>query len=171
MLAIAELQDAISKADSGDFYVPDVEGYTSPKCQRLLNLLGAQSSHYLEIGTHKGACFIPCLYGNQALKGTVIDNWSLSGNHRPAFEANCAAHIPHADMLIIEQDCFTVDLKAITPAVDLYFFDGYHDRRSQYLALTYFAPVLADEFIFLVDDYNWAEPREETEPARRQKRS
>jgi hypothetical protein len=143
--------------------LPDVEGYSSRKVRYLLNSLGTQAKHYLEIGIHVGSTFVPAMHGNSELKGTAVDNWSLFGNCRPQFEASLAEHLSSqmGNIQIIEQDCFTIDLKTIEP-VDLYFYDGDHGRVAQYKAFTYFAPVLVDRFVALVDDFNWAEPREET---------
>ena len=37
--------------------------------------------------------------------------------------------------------------------VDIYFYDGDHEYQSQHDALVYFKDCLADEFIFIVDDF------------------
>jgi predicted O-methyltransferase YrrM len=119
---------------------------------------------YLEIGIHLGSTFIPALHGNQAL-ATCIDNWSLDGHTRADFQANLDRFLPEREVAVIESDAFQVDLSLINQPVDVYFYDGAHDRNSQYMAFSYFNSVLADRFVVLIDDVRWPEPREETQRA------
>lgn len=167
MIDVQTVQNIINLAENGPYKeLPNVSGYSSTRVRRLLNGLCSlpDCRHYLEIGVHVGSTFIPALYDNN-VKATCIDNWSLMGKMRPVFEENLAIHLPKRRVNIIEADCFTVPLDKIWQPVDVYFFDGAHDYQSQFLALTYFAPVMADRFVVLVDDWNWSEPRDGTNNA------
>lgn len=160
------IEDIIKQAESDETagqQLPNVDGYSSRKVRFLLNCLGGLSTRYLEIGIHVGSTFIPAMYGNMHLHGTAIDNWSLFGNCRPKFEQNLKQHLPNqlGNIEIIENDCFKVNPNLLYP-IDLYFYDGDHKRDPQYLAFTHFAPALSNRFVALIDDFNWAEPREET---------
>jgi hypothetical protein len=62
----------------------------------------------------------------------------------------------------LNADCFnlTSEQKLCVPGnVNVYFYDGGHEAPEQKAALTYYDGTLADEFIFIVDDWNY-------EPAR-----
>jgi len=166
MIEISDIEHAISEAENGrPVGIPDVPGYSSPKIRRLLNNLCSNlGTIYLEVGTHLGSTFIPALHGNQAL-ATCIDNWSLDGHTKADFQANLDRFLPERDVTIIESDAFQVYLPLINQPVDVYFYDGPHDRNSQYRAFSYFNSVLAKRFVVLIDDCRWAEPREETQRA------
>ena len=166
MIEISDIEHAISEAKKGrPVEIPVVPGLSSPKIRRLLNnLCSNPGAIYLEIGVLLGSTFIPALYGNQAL-ATCIDNWSQDGHTKADFQANLDQFLPEREVTVIESDAFQVDLDLIDQPVDVYFYDGAHDRNSQYMAFSYFEPVLAKRFVMLIDDYRWAEPREETERA------
>ena len=166
MIEISDIEHAISEAENGrPAEFPVVPGYSSPKVRRLLNnLCSNPGAIYLEIGTHLGSTFIPALHGNESL-ATCIDNWSLDGHTKADFQANLNRFLPGRDVVVIESDAFQVDLNLIDQPVDVYFYDGPHDRNSQYMAFSYFNSVLADRFVVLIDDVRWVEPREETQRA------
>lgn len=163
MIEISDIERAISEAENGrPAEFPVVPGYSSPKVRRLLNnLCSNPGAIYLEIGTHLGSTFIPALHGNEAL-ATCIDNWSMDGHTKIDFQANLDQFLPEREVVVIESDAFQVYLPLINQPVDVYFYDGPHDRNSHYMAFSYFNSVLADRFVVLIDDVRWAEPREET---------
>lgn len=166
MIEISDIEHAISESENGrPAEFPVVPGLSSPKVRRLLNNLCSNPGViYLEVGTHLGSTFIPALYGNQAF-ATCIDNWSMDGHTKVDFQANLDRFLPEREVSIIESDAFQVYLPLINQPVDVYFYDGAHDRNSQYMAFSYFNSVLADRFVVLIDDVRWPEPREETQRA------
>ena len=157
---VETIQGYIDNIDGGlRLELPQVLGYSSAKIRNLLHLLVSNfASHYLEIGVHTGSTFIPAIWESD-IPVTCIDNWCRFGNHRPEFEANLALYELLTDRVnIIEQDCWTVNLEDIEAhggKVDVYFYDGEHHKEDQYQAIDYYAPVLADEFILIVDDANY----------------
>ncbi len=48
-----------------------------------------------------------------------------------------------------------MDVAKIKNKINIYFYDGEHTEESQCNALKYYYPVLADTFIYLVDDFNY----------------
>lgn len=163
------LQQLIEEAANGKPVLPTeietVPGFSSPRVRRLLNALCSQpGTVYLEIGVHVGSTFIPAVYGNGA-QATCIDNWQMFAGAREQFQVHVKQYIPDRVINVIDHDCFTVDRARIPQGVNVYFYDGDHSAQAQYNALAYFAPVLADQFVLLVDDCNWEEPREETKRA------
>ena len=49
--------------------------------------------------------------------------------------------------------------------INVFFYDGSHDEKSQELAFTYFNSVFDDLFIAIIDDWNWDYVRKGTNNA------
>lgn len=156
-----------SALNSGAF---DVPGFTSPKIRHLLNNLGKfPGFHYLEIGVHKGATFVAANEGNEFLSSIAVDNWSEfadgpDGAVRKEFLRHCKRLIKNK-YTVYEQNCFSITQDQIKNPINLYLYDGAHDYESQKKALTHFYPMLADEFVFMVDDWSWDDPQRGTRDA------
>jgi len=145
--------------------VLECSGFSSSKIRHLLNnILDYQDSNYLEIGVFQGSTFISALYENNVNSAYAIDNWSEFNEYgyiKGLFKTNCDKfNIMNYELW--EIDCFKLDLSKIKHKINVYFYDGKHDHISQYKALKYYYPILADEFIFMVDDfdsytYKWQE--------------
>lgn len=160
------LKQLIDDAEHGKPILPDeivnIEGFSSPKVRRLLNSLCAQpGANYLEIGVHIGSTFIPALYGNKA-RATCIDSWKMFDGAREQFRKNVDKFLPLRSIEIIDGDCWKVAKSKLHGGYNVYFYDGDHTREAQRKALIHFASTLAHQFVLLVDDCNWEEPREET---------
>ncbi len=162
---------AIRRAAAGEpADLPEVPGFSSPRVRRLLNLLCRElDARYLEIGTHIGSTLIPALWGNPHVAATCIDNWTLAQEPktRADLEANLTRWLPGRPITIIEDDMFMLDVARVPAGVTVFFYDGPHDRAGQYQAFVRFQSCFAPQFVALVDDWNWAEPREETARALR----
>jgi len=167
----AYIDYAIQQVEAGEYAdFPHVGGLSSDKERGLLNwLCRLPGTNYLEIGTHTGGTLIPALWDNPHTVATCIDMWTREGaqgdTHREHLDANLALHLPGREINVIEDDMFTLDFGRIQPGVDVFFFDGPHTREGQYQGFVRYDPVFADRFVALVDDWNWAEPREETRRA------
>lgn len=159
----ATLKQLIDDAEAGKPELPesiqDIQGYSSPRVRRLLNALCSQpGAVYLEIGVCYGSTFIPAVYGNEA-QATCIDHWQMFKGSREKFDANCAQHIPGREFTALSGDCFSDEIKAQVPhGVTVYFYDGAHDREAHYNALMQYAPFMADQFVLVIDDWNWSDP-------------
>ncbi len=145
-----------------------VNGFTGDCIRHLLNNLGNICTSYLEVGVHYGATFVSANFGNK-MKVVAIDDWTGVGlNHdgmevRDAFFKNVKDHLPGQEVKLIDQDCFMVT--ELPQPVDFYFYDGNHREDSQYKSLTHFYPMLAEEFIFCVDDWDWNDSKTGTRRA------
>jgi hypothetical protein len=141
-----------------------VPGFTGLKIRHLLNNLGSLSSlNYLEIGVHKGGTFVSTMYGNQLNSAVAVDNWSefpQGGASRREFFQNCG--LLTSPWKAIEKDCFTLGKEDFPDPITLYLYDGCHSYETQYKALTYFYEMLGDEFIFMVDDFDWEDSKRGT---------
>jgi hypothetical protein len=158
--SITNAQVGFSKLDKS---VLDLPGYSSPMVRHLLNNLASYPGiNYLEIGTHKGSTFCSALYKNLLNSAYAIDNASEFGDYRNEFLRNVKKFAPHQQFTFLDEDCFELDLKKIEHSINLYFYDGNHSFESQRSAIEYFAPVLDDVFILIVDDWNWEQVRDGT---------
>jgi len=138
---------------------PDVlalKGMSSPKVRHLLNNLGAHpNTRYLEVGVWAGSTFISALYGNARtiIGADAIDNFSQFDGSRETFEANCRAHLGDR-RFNLHIHSFREVTPTLQPPINVYFYDGNHSALDQRDALLHFWPCLADEFVFVVDDWN-----------------
>ena len=138
-----------------------MEGMSSPKVRHLYNNLGSLATEYLEIGSWKGASFISTMFGNEQLQGVAVDNWSEfnpDGKVSAAFVDNARKFINSDRWECVQDDCWRVKNLNFPPTgvlvPDLYLFDGGHSFEDHKKAVTHFFPMMADQFIFVVDDYS-----------------
>lgn len=131
-----------------------IDGMSSCFNRHLLNNLGAifESFNYLEIGVHKGSTYVSSLYKNNVKKAWAIDDWSQFDNQAAYFLENCQRF--EVPVEFISADCFTVDTEKIRD-INYYLYDGNHWTDKTAKGLTYFYDCFADEFIYVVDDYDW----------------
>lgn len=161
MTKVEQIKKAIQNAEQhnsklvGD--VLEVPSFCSIKIRHLLNNLGEISTNYLECGSHLGGHYCSVVYGNNLKRATAIDNYSefnKSGETKATFLDNANKYTPeHTKWDQIEEDCFTVkDMKA---KYDLYNYDALHTESAQQRAVTHFLSNLEDEFIMVVDDWQF----------------
>lgn len=137
--------------------------------RHVYNNLGSLSTHYGEIGSHRGGSLCSAVYKNEnLLTATAIDSFLSDETEavgaKPDFLNNSSICLPPQTKLnLIHQDSFQVDLSMIQPGIDMFLMDGSHDEDSQCRALTYYLPIFADEFIFIVDDSDWVSVIEGTQ--------
>lgn len=160
--SIALAEKLQSKIDSS---IKNYPGMSSIKIRHFLNnLLEFENSRYLEIGVNKGSTFISAIYKNSPDYTCAIDNWSEFGDHENEFLQNCKNY----NIILsnfFNEDSFKLDIKKIKSPINIYLYDGNHDKESQFKALTYYYDVLDNEFIFMVDDYRNAHVVEGTQNA------
>jgi len=170
---ITALKLAIENADQLKSDLPneqyEVPALTSLRIRHLLNSIGKLGTQYLEVGVHKGGTFTASVSNNSNLKEIfAVDSFeSDKGNEndkaQPQFIhwAN-KLKSPESNFTLIVSDSFQVDLSLLPKDIDIYLYDGDHSEEYQRKALTYFKDNLADEFIFLCDDFDWDEVQQGT---------
>ena len=157
-------ESEVSKLNSG---ILDMRGFSSYRIRHFLNnLLELLDINYLEIGAFTGSTFIPALYKNKLNKAYAIDNWSefneyAKGDAKTEFWRNIK-NFNIENFTLFEEDCFKLDLSKIKEKINVYFYDGHHNEVDQCQALKYYYPVLADTFIYLVDDFDYSYVRKGT---------
>jgi hypothetical protein len=142
-----------------------IHGLTSHKVQRLLNQLCSCGQSYLEVGSYLGATAAAALAGNK-LNAYFVDNWEedpqpfrddlprLPPTSKEEFIKNIKQYKGESKVKVFDADMFDVDLDQIEP-IDIFFYDGPHGARETFQAIQYYAPVLANQAIVVVDDANF----------------
>ncbi len=162
--SLASAIDKKSKLIPDTFKVPSMSG--ERQRHLLNNIVSLPKSNYLEIGVHKGGTFISAMYGNTC-HGTAIDNWcefDQEGLSKKEFYENTKKFLQPSNYNVLEQDCFSVDL-SILDTTNIYLYDGNHSEYAQAKALEYYYPILAETFIFMVDDWKWQQVQNGTRKA------
>ena len=168
---IHAIDHSISRAELGQSKlvgdILKVHGAAGKKNRHFLNnILDRTGVRYLEIGTWQGSTLISALYGNSPEYVAAIDNFSQFGGPRDVFVKNCDTWIGGVPTGFVDADCFSIDpVEKGIKNIDTYFYDGEHSQRSHQSALTHYYPALANEFIYIVDDWNWRDTREGTSAA------
>ena len=169
---IEAIKEAIEKADQFQSNLQpeafEVPFLGSLKIRALLNNLGALATHVADIGCHKSGSLCSMLYGNGNIKSaTAIDSWESDATNEdqayPVFLEYTNRFKPaDTELNVIVSDCWKVDLSMIPNKIDLYSYDAGHKRNEQRDALIYYKDMLADEFIFVCDDWAFEEVKEGT---------
>jgi len=141
----------------------EYEGYTGTKTRHFYNNICSELKdiNYLEIGTWKGSSSISAIYKNK-INALFIDNWSQFNGNVDDFVNVISKYCGESDCSFIEEDCWNIDLDILDKKFNIYLFDGDHSELDHFKSLEYYLPVLEDEFIFLVDDWNWPNVRDGT---------
>jgi hypothetical protein len=154
-------ENGVSKIDDG---IEQIDGMTGIKTRHLYNnLLTLEDARYLEIGTFKGSSVCAAMCGNSATV-VCIDDWSQFNGPKDDFMRNFNRYKGANDATFIEQECFSVDTSRLIK-FNIYLYDGDHRYEDQYKALGYYLDCMEDEFIFVVDDWNWENVRRGTNDA------
>ena len=148
--------------------VPEIKGMAAPKGLWLLNLAYSflsPNEAYLEIGTYHGKSLVAALRYNDLRPIYVCDNFSEFQGTNPSKEfTNNMRRCRLTDKIIFFNSDFRSILtpKSIYHKVGVYFYDGAHDAASQYDAIVLAEPLLSDEALVIIDDWNHPPARKGT---------
>lgn len=121
-------------------------------------------ARYLEVGCWAGSTMCSAIYGNN-LRAFAIDNWSEFGDVATHFLRNVGALVTkEVSFNMLTSDFRQVDYTSLGK-FNVYVFDGPHEENDQYDGVVVAMPALDDEFVLIVDDYNWERVRLGTERA------
>ena len=136
--------------------VREIEGMSGQRYRDLINALieSLAEPRYLEVGSWAGSTAAAALHANR-VTAVCIDNWSQFGGPREQFFDNTRMVLTDDhDFRFIEADFRRVDYHAIG-TFNVFLFDGPHTERDQYDGVVLADPALAEDFILIVDDWNW----------------
>lgn len=174
MSKIEQIQGAIKKAEKRESGLTpeaiNVPMLGSLQIRHLLNNLGAISSSFLDVGSHVGGSYCSAVFGNDNLvEATSVDSWESDftegHKHERDFRTNAAMCTPVGTTVnIVKSDSFEVDFHSLdfNKSVDFYSYDAGHSQEQQKQALIYYKPILANEFIYVCDDWTFEGVKEGT---------
>ena len=167
---VRALQSAFASACDDSRLLPPLvetmEGMSGVRYRRFANALVAQlpQAGYLEVGSWTGSTLCAAIHGNR-VRAFAIDNWSMFGGPIQQFLRNVA----DCDSMDVDFNMLTADFRAVDYRTlgrfNFYLYDGPHGRQDQYDGLTIAQPALDDEYVFVVDDWNWPQVRDGTRDA------
>lgn len=167
MQKVEQIQDAIERGLKHESGMTDlawsVPALASLKGRHILNNLGAISERYLECGNHKGGTFVSVLCNNKLISATGIDSFASDEPYHndqaePQFLENVKLLLQlETNFYFHKCDVFNADLSSVEKNIDFYFYDASHGRADQKNALIYYKPILAEEFIYVCDDWEFGE--------------
>ncbi len=143
--------------------VEAMEGMSGRRYRRFINSLVSKVAQprYLEVGSWMGSTLCAAIHGNR-LRAFAIDNWSMFGGPLQAFLRNVAdCDSANADFNMLTADFRAVDFARLG-CFNVYLFDGPHERQDQYDGVVRAQPALDEEFVLVVDDWNWEAVRSGT---------
>ena len=159
--------DALDRAENGIGRLPGslivLPGMSGRKYRLFINNLIADMDrpNYLEVGCCAGSTFCSAIYAN-SVRALAVDNWSEFDGPRSEFFNNVSRFAGEkASVSVITSDFREVDYRQFGP-FNVYLFDGPHEQQDQYDGLKIPFDALAEEFVFIVDDWNWKRVRDGT---------
>jgi hypothetical protein len=155
---IQHVKECFKKADARqskiDSYILGMDGMTGKKTRHFYNnLCSMPNARYLEIGVWKGSSLCAAMCGN-TMKCLAIENWSEFGGPKDEFLNNYNKYKGANDAQFLEGDCFALDVGSIG-SFNIYMYDGNHEEISHFKALNHYNSALDDQFIYIIDDWNW----------------
>jgi hypothetical protein len=152
----------ISKLD--DYVIFSNTAMTGEKTRHFYNnLLSYEDSRYLEIGTGGGSSVCSAMYKNKATVLGVDDFSEIHsyGNSIDELNYNVEKYKGENLFNFINLDCFKIDALDIGK-FNMFLYDGDHSYNAHNNSLKHFYNCLDDIFIYIIDDWNWNEPRTAT---------
>lgn len=157
---------AQSVLDSG---VPKINnkipGLTSMRVQTLLNSIASGVGTYLEVGSYLGATACAALQNN-TLTAFFVDKWEenlqpnsdnsvLTENNKEKFLENIEKYQGQSQISVYDCDLFEAPIDLMYNKIQMFFYDGPHDKESTKQAVQYYWSTFKNEAVLIFDDANW----------------
>jgi len=156
-LKISKITDEIIKLD----------GMCGEKAKHYYNnLLDFEDQvRYLEIGSWKGSSICSAMYNNKYnnSKFLCIDNWNVVGG-KDEFINNIQKYKGTNEINYLDID-YLNNFPNIDSKFNIYVYDGDYMKDSNFKALVNYYNYLDDAFIYIKNDWNEKNVRDETEEA------
>lgn len=165
---IQHVEDSLSKVAVGKTKLPErafeMYGLSGPKTRMFYNAIcdTNEETNYLEVGAFQGSSTASSCYGNPFLAAYVVENWSEFSGSYEIFEKNSGWAYDWKRMNLFQHNFRAVDIEFL-PEINIYLYDGAHEKQDHKEAITHFAGALSKYSIILIDDWNWECVREGTE--------
>ena len=116
---------------------------------------------FVNIGVWNGFTLLAAMMNNPEKRCIGVDNFSESGGPRQAFNERFE-EFRSPSHSFFEMDYREYFSRVHKGPIGFYIYDGNHSYENQLKGLEVADPFLAQNSIILVDDINWAEPRQAT---------
>jgi len=152
-IARAEAHDSMIDAD-----ILTLKGFSTGIQRRLISNLCELPGRpvYCEVGTWAGATACAAI-NNKNVEAVFFEDFSQpfdDATIREQLLRNLGMTPTLGSYKLIEENFFNYDLGNL-PKFDVYYYDGEHSRESQKRGIIHAFPQLADNFILIVDDFDW----------------
>lgn len=140
-----------------------IQGFSGRKFRVFMNNIvhEVRNARYLEIGVLHGASFCPAIYGNE-VTAVAIDNWTqFKGTPEQFYENLEQFRSERANVRVIQDDFRSVDYRDIG-SFNIMFYDGSHSAKDQYDGVRIPFHSMDDQYVLIVDDWNWSRVRTST---------
>lgn len=153
--------------------LPAIDGYCGAKevwlLQQLARIHSADAKCcYLEVGVYRGRTLLSVASANPSFQCFGVDNFSQfnpNGDNKQSIEST-RARLNCNNTSLIDQDFEEALIRMPSvlsgKKIGIYFVDGPHDYRSQFLSLALAVPSLGKSATVIVDDANYAHVRQAT---------
>ena len=158
------VHEALARALRGDSRLGAdclaLPGMSGRRYRQFINNLvaGVADARYLEIGCWAGSTLCAAIAGNRG-RVLAIDNWSEFGGPLKDFLRHVSSHAGEG----LAFNLLTADFRQVNFSsvgrFNLYLFDGPHGEADHYDGVRLPLNALDDEFVLIVDDWNWASVR------------
>jgi predicted O-methyltransferase YrrM len=143
----------------------NIPGLTSMRVQTLLNSVAKGVGTYLEVGSYLGATGCAVLENN-VLNANFVDNWNqdlqpnsntlqLDTNNKQKFLENIEQHKGMSNVQVFDCDMFATPIEMLHNQIQMFFYDGPHDKQTTKQAVQYFWSTFTDQAVLIFDDANW----------------
>lgn len=163
---ITHVEQCLRRADNYDSKISNevlrMEGMSGKKTRHFYNsICSMEGARYLEIGVWKGSSTCAAMCDNKMTNCLAIDNWSEFGGPKNEFMKYFNKYKGENNATFIESDCWDIDVSKLGK-FNIYMYDGDHTEKSHFEALNYYLSCLDNEFIYMIDDWNWESVRNGT---------
>lgn len=172
MTFVEQVIDDLEESEANGRLV-NLHGVTGLSGDRLIGFLQRsalsasreEENGYLEVGVYQGLTLTSVASSAPQLSCFGIDNFSKydpENKNRAIVKARLAEHCQGNGVLIdadFEEALLNLESHIDEKRIAVYFVDGPHDYRSQYLCLDFIKPYLADRAVIVVDDSNYEHVR------------
>ncbi|HXM55679.1 MAG TPA: class I SAM-dependent methyltransferase [Candidatus Dormibacteraeota bacterium] len=116
---------------------------------------------YCEAGVYRGCTLVGALTGNDGARALALEDFSQFDGGRAGLERNLERFgvRDRVELAGVPFERHFLE-RGPEPPAGVYFYDAAHDYRSQLLGLLLAVPFLAERALIVVDDANWAAPRQ-----------
>lgn len=158
----ASLDETVLQGGDLDPGILAIRGSSGRKYRIFINRLirSLDDPRYLEVGVLRGSTLCSAIHNNK-VRALGIDNWSQFGGPAGEFFANLSRYRGGAAVSFLDIDFRQVDYSAIGK-FNVYFFDGPHRQQDQYDGVKIALPALDQNFVLIIDDWNWQRVRDGT---------